>query len=76
MTASYSSDGNGYSCSRRTITTVSIFASRRAFNKSKYTLPLHNTTRVTADGLTSSTSSMTLRKLPEASSSSRDTDKG
>ena len=56
--------------------TVCNFASRRAFNKSKYTLPLQSTTRVTAAGCTSSISSMTVRKPPPASSSSRDTDSG
>ena len=56
--------------------TAPILASRLAFNRSKYTLPLQSTTRVTGPASSSSISSITLLKLPLARSSSRDTDSG
>ena len=58
----------------RTIATLRTSAARRCSSRSKYTLPVQNTTRSTLFAGRSSTSSMTSWKLPCVRSSSADTD--
>ena len=53
---------------------LSAPSARRAFSRSKYTLPLQNTTRCTCAGSISSISSITVAKPPSVRSSSGDTD--